>query len=135
MSYRACSGEAIIWRYQKNRLRVRTSIDAIRWLAFQACSFRGHDKSYDSMNQGNFLEMIKLIASYNEEVKAVVLGNAPKNAKYTSRQIQKEILDLMACNVQKAICNEIDDAKFCIIVNESRDKSREGANSTCCSFC
>jgi hypothetical protein len=106
---------------RKNRLCVRTSIDAICWLAFQACSFRGHDESDDSMNQGNFLEMIKLIASYNEEVKEVVLGNAPKNAKYTSGQIQKEILDLMACNVQKEICN----AKFCIIVDESRDESRK----------
>jgi hypothetical protein len=26
----------------------------------------------------------------------------------------------MACNVQKAICNEIGDAEFCIIVDESR---------------
>jgi chromosomal replication initiation ATPase DnaA len=64
--------------------------------------------------------VIKHIASYNEEVKVVVLGNAPKNAKYTSWQIQKEILDIMACNVQKAICNEIGDAEFCIIVDESR---------------
>jgi hypothetical protein len=46
-----------------------------------------------------------------------------RNAKYTSGQIQKEILDLMACNVQKSICNEIGDAKFCIVVDESRDKS------------
>jgi hypothetical protein len=110
---------------RKNRLRLRTSIDAIRWLAFQACSFRGHDESDDSMNQGNSLEMVKLIASYDEEVKAVVLGNAPQNAKYTSGQIQKEILDLMASNVQKAIHNEIGDAKFCIIVDESRDESRK----------
>jgi hypothetical protein len=63
---------------RKNRLRVRTSIDAICWLAFQACSFQGHDESHDSMNQGNFFEMIKLITSYNEEVKAVILCNALK---------------------------------------------------------
>ncbi|GJN08311.1 hypothetical protein PR202_ga26217 [Eleusine coracana subsp. coracana] len=63
--------------------------------------------------------MVKLLASYNEEVKAVVLGNAPQNAKYTSPTIQKEILDLLACNVQRAICNKIGNAKFCIIVDES----------------
>jgi len=39
--------------------------------------------------------MVKLLASYNEEVNAVVLDNAPQNAKYTSPQIQKEILDVM----------------------------------------
>ncbi|GJM87929.1 hypothetical protein PR202_ga03935 [Eleusine coracana subsp. coracana] len=69
--------------------------------------------------------MVKLLASYNEEVKAVVLGNAPQNAKYTSPTIQKEILDLLACNVQRAIRNEIGNAKFCIIVDESRDESRK----------
>jgi hypothetical protein len=69
--------------------------------------------------------MVKLLASYNDEVKAVVLENAPKNAKYTSAQIQQEILDLMACNVQKSIRNEIGDAKFCLVVDESRDESRK----------
>jgi hypothetical protein len=48
-----------------------------------------------------------------------------KNTKYTSGQIEKEILDLMACNVQKAICNEIGDAKFCIVVDKSKDQSRK----------
>ncbi|GJN08206.1 hypothetical protein PR202_ga26101 [Eleusine coracana subsp. coracana] len=109
----------------KNRLRLRASIDTVRWLAFQACPFRGHDESEDLKDQGNFLEIVKLLASYNEEVKAVVLGNAPQNAKYTSPTIQKEILDLLACNVQRAIHNEIGNAKFCIIVDESRDESRK----------
>jgi len=110
---------------RKNRLRLRASIDAIRWLAFQACPFRGHDESAASNNQSNFLEMVKLLASYDDEVKAVVLGNAPGNAKYTSPDIQKEILDLMASNVQSAIRDEIGDAKFCLIVDESRDESRK----------
>ncbi|KAJ1269938.1 hypothetical protein BS78_06G016400 [Paspalum vaginatum] len=109
---------------RRNRLRLRVSIDAVRWLAFQACAFRGHDESATSKNQGNFLEMVKLLAAYDDDVKAVVLGNAPRNAKYTSPKIQKEILDMMACNVQKAIRNEIGDAKFCLIVDESRDESR-----------
>jgi hypothetical protein len=107
-----------------NRLRLRTTIDVLRWLAFQACSFRGHDESASSKNQGNFLEMVKLIASYDEEVGAIVLGNAPGNAKYTSPIIQKEILNIMACDVQRSIRNEIGDAKFCLLVDESRDASR-----------
>ena len=110
---------------RKNRLRLRASIDAIRWLAFQACPFRGHDESAASNNQSNFLEMVKLLASYDDEVKAVVLANAPGNTNYTSPDIQKEILDLMASNVQSAIRDEIGDAKFCLIVDESRDESRK----------
>jgi hypothetical protein len=33
------------------RLRLKVSIDSIRWLTFQACAFRGHDESHDSSNQ------------------------------------------------------------------------------------
>jgi hypothetical protein len=55
----------------------------------------------------------------------VVLGNAPLNAKYTSPHIQKQILDLLACNVHRDISNEIGSAKFCLIVDESRNASRK----------
>lgn len=39
---------------------------------FQAFPFRGNDESEDSKNQGNFKEMIKLLASYNKDVQEVV---------------------------------------------------------------
>ncbi|XP_075675216.1 uncharacterized protein LOC142644512 [Castanea sativa] len=53
---------------------------------------------------------------------SVVLENAPRNAKYTSPTIQKEILHILASNVRNAIREEIGDAKFCILVDEARDK-------------
>ena len=43
--------------------------------------------------------MKELLASYNEQVGALVLGNAPQSAKYTSHQIQKEILHVFVRNV------------------------------------
>ncbi|KAL6660341.1 hypothetical protein ACP70R_001887 [Stipagrostis hirtigluma subsp. patula] len=108
----------------KNRLRLKTSIDAAKWLAFQACPFWGNDEGPDSKNQGNILELMKLLASYNNKVKAVVLGNAPGNAKYTSPHIQKELLHIIATNVQISIRREIGDAKFCLVVDEARDESK-----------
>nr|XP_025702624.1 zinc finger MYM-type protein 1-like [Arachis hypogaea] len=107
-----------------NRLRLKASIDTVKWLTFQACAFRGHDESHESQNRGNFLEMLKLLASYNKEVDAVVLDNAPQNAIYTSPSIQKEILHVFARKVQNEIRNEIGNAKFCLIVDEARDESR-----------
>ena len=68
--------------------------------------------------------MVKLIASYDEEIGAVVLGNAPGNAKYTSPTIQKELLGIIASKVQSEIRKEIGDAKFCLLVDESRDESK-----------
>ena len=55
------------------------SINAVRWLACQNCAFRGHDESMSSRNRGNFLELIKYASLYNDEVKKVVLKNAPGN--------------------------------------------------------
>lgn len=107
-----------------NRLRLKTSIDAIRWLTFQGCAFRGNDESLQSRNRGNFLELLEILSSYNKEVKDVVLQNAPKNACYTSPQIQKEILSIFASKVQGKIRSEIGDSKFCIIVDEARDESK-----------
>jgi hypothetical protein len=50
-------------------------------------------------NHGNFLEMMKLLALYNEQVGAFVLGNTLPNAKYTSHQIQKNILHVFFKNI------------------------------------
>ncbi|KAM6582276.1 hypothetical protein CsatB_009281 [Cannabis sativa] len=108
----------------KNRLQVRTSIDVVRWLAFQGCAFRGHDETLESKNRGNFLEMVKLLASYDENVKQVVLENAPKSAKYTSPKIQKEILEVLANKVRNKIREDVGNSKFCIIVDEARDESK-----------
>ncbi|XP_074342338.1 uncharacterized protein LOC141679863 [Apium graveolens] len=105
-------------------MRLKTSIDTIKWLTFQACAFGGHDESCNSKNQGNFLEMLKLLASYNPQVEEIILDKAPKNAKYTSPKIQKELLHVFARKVQDLICDEIDDAKYCLIVDESRDISK-----------
>ncbi|KAH9743238.1 TTF-type domain-containing protein [Citrus sinensis] len=85
---------------ENNRLRLKTTVEAIRYLAFQGCSFRGHDESKKSLNP-------------------------PKYASYISPNIQKEILHVFFMKVKKAIREEIGDAKFCLIVDESRDESKK----------
>ncbi|XP_050244292.1 uncharacterized protein LOC126692642 [Quercus robur] len=109
---------------ENNRSRLKTSIECARWLAFQACAFRGHDESLDSKNRGNFIELIKFTSTFNDKVASVILENAPGNAKYTSPTIQKEILHILASNVRNANREEIGDAKFCILVDEARDESK-----------
>ena len=65
------------------------------------------------------------MASYNKEVKDVVLENAPGNAKYTSHSVQQEILSIISRKVQRTIREEIGDRKFCIMVDEARDESKK----------
>ncbi|KAI9184981.1 hypothetical protein LWI28_003097 [Acer negundo] len=91
----------------------------------QGCAFRGHDESVNSTNRGNFIEMIKLQAKVNQEIAGIVLGNSPQNAKYTSPRIQKELLNILANKVRAKIREEIRDAKFCILVDETVDESNK----------
>ncbi|KAK9993340.1 hypothetical protein SO802_023043 [Lithocarpus litseifolius] len=84
---------------ENNWLRLKTSIECVRWLAFQTCAFRGHDESLDSKNRGNFIELIKFTSTFNDKVANVVLENASQNATYASPIIQKEILHILASNV------------------------------------
>ncbi|KAI5343314.1 hypothetical protein L3X38_011190 [Prunus dulcis] len=88
--------EKVIHKQPKDQilknLRLKATIESVQWLTFQACAFRGHDESIDSMNRGNFIELIKYTAQWNDKVAEVVLENAPRNAKYTAQSIQKQVL-------------------------------------------
>ncbi|CAN0891639.1 Zinc finger MYM-type protein 1 [Linum grandiflorum] len=110
---------------KKNIVRVNASIDAARWLSLQGLPFRGNDEGTNSRNRGNFIEFLKHTASCNKEVASVILENAPKNAKYTSPDIQKEIVHVLAKMVRRQIFEEIGDSKFSIIVDEASDESRK----------
>ncbi|XP_073135836.1 uncharacterized protein [Henckelia pumila] len=81
---------------QNNRLRLTATIESIQWLTLQACALRGHDESPASKNRGNFIEMIKFMGKMNESIGDIVLEKAPKNSKYTSPDIQKDILNLIS---------------------------------------
>jgi len=71
------------------------------------------------------MEMIRLIGRLNVNIDDVVLGNALKNAKYTSPTIQKEILHILTNKVRKNIYEEVRDAKFCIMIDEAKDASNK----------
>jgi len=63
-------------------IRLRTSIKAVRYLLNQGLAFRGHDESEESINKGNFRELLQLLADGNDKVKEAI-SKAPKNNKMT----------------------------------------------------
>ncbi|XP_047949207.1 zinc finger MYM-type protein 1-like [Salvia hispanica] len=89
----------------------------------QGLPFRGHDESEESLNQGNFLEFLKVISSCNEEIASVVLKNAPENLKLTSPDIQRDIINAFAVETTKAIVHDMGNEFFSILVDECRDVS------------
>ncbi|XP_059435181.1 uncharacterized protein LOC132168112 [Corylus avellana] len=99
------------------------------WLAFQGCPYRSHDETLDSKNRGNFLEKIKILASYNDNVVSVVLENAQKSAKYTSHTIQTEILQVIANTSELTLKNGISDvlSHRCLDIQNIRGQGYNGA--------
>ncbi|KDO40671.1 hypothetical protein CISIN_1g047049mg, partial [Citrus sinensis] len=108
-------------------------LQAVKWLAKQACAFRGHDEFIKSSNSGNFIEMIKYSAMMNKDIVEVVLENALGNAKYTSSNIQKELLNIIAnketsaSTLKKNICNVL--TRYNLLVEDLRGQGYNGASN------
>ncbi|XP_022893861.1 zinc finger MYM-type protein 1-like [Olea europaea var. sylvestris] len=105
------------------RIHLNASINCVRLLLRQGLSFRGHDESENSRNQGNFLEFLQWLCDHNKEIKDVCLSNAPENLQLTSPKIQKDIVSAIAFETLDVIMRDIGDRLFFILVDESRDVS------------
>jgi hypothetical protein len=75
-----------------------------------------------SINHENFLEILGLTILYNKHL-VQVTAKVPKNVTYTSPLVQKEIFHVFSTEVNEVIRDEIDDVKFCFIIDEARNES------------
>ncbi|XP_023756728.1 uncharacterized protein LOC111905268 [Lactuca sativa] len=109
---------------KNNRLRLKATIYVLHWCAFQGVAYRGHDEGTDSINKGNFRQMLKAISDFNTKMEELFRID-PKYASYISPSIQKEVLNLISTRARRMICAEIDGEKFCLVVDEARDQSNK----------
>ncbi|XP_020266437.1 uncharacterized protein LOC109841922 [Asparagus officinalis] len=65
-----------------------------------------------------------VLAMENDELLKAI-AKAPKNAKYTTNDIKKQILHVFSVRLKNAIREEVGVAKYCIIVDEARDESKK----------
>jgi hypothetical protein len=87
----------------------------------QGLAFRGHDEKKDSLNRGNFRELLAWLAGNFEEVNQVVLENAPQNRQMIDHKIQKQLIAACAHETTKFIIEELGDECFAILADESSD--------------
>ncbi|WVZ72986.1 hypothetical protein U9M48_021361 [Paspalum notatum var. saurae] len=97
------------------------SLECLRFLLRQGLAFRGHDESEESLNKGNFLELLNWLAGNFEEVNMVVLKNAPQNCKMTSPDIQHELINCCGQETTKLVTEDLDGDYFAILADESSD--------------
>jgi len=65
----------------ENREILKIIFDVLIYLARQNSAFRGHNESWSSKNQGNFLELLKLMSKHNALLKSHLskITNAKKS--------------------------------------------------------
>ena len=101
---------------------ILTSILAIVYLSKQNLAFRGHDESYISKNQGNFLELMKVIAKHNPTLQQHMIDSKFTKqgvATYLSPSIQNELIEILGKKVKQLIIDEIKEAKYFAIMLDS----------------
>ena len=74
-----------------NRKHLMTVLDVIVFCAKQEIPLRGDDESDQSLNKGNFLEMIEFLGKYDSNVTKRI-ESLPGNAKMLSPDIQNDCL-------------------------------------------
>ncbi len=93
----------------------------------QGLALRGHrdhqvnwkDENQRCSNEGNFIQLVRFRAETDLAL-ADHLDNSPRNATYTSKTIQNELVIVVGSTIQTEIINEVKSAKFFSIIADGR---------------
>lgn len=125
-------------RMEDNLAVVESLLSIVMLCGKQGLPLRGHrddciawDSEEDTVNQGNFLELVRFRAE-TDEVLRKHLTNSPRNARYTSKTIQNELINIIGSRIRASILEEIKQAKlFSVIADEVTDTSNLEQLSIC----
>jgi Domain of unknown function (DUF4371)/hAT family C-terminal dimerisation region len=110
---------------ERNRIALEKITTSLLFLGHQGLSFRGHEEMH-----GNFAQLLQLRAS-DSEILSSWLSSSARN-KWTSHDIQNEILQIMANNIVRAIVKRIHKNQFfAVIADESTDIAGKQQLSIC----
>ncbi|KMZ73174.1 hypothetical protein ZOSMA_151G00050 [Zostera marina] len=104
------------------RMRLTASLDAIRYLLNQGLPFRGHNESNESLNKGNFLELLEVFASRDENYKQAMI-TAPRNNLMRAPLIQSQLMAIASAETTRLILKDLNHDLFAVLIDESRDIS------------
>ena len=109
----------------ENREMLKIILSSIRFLGRQGLALRGRFKEADENNQAgevdsNFIQLLKLRAEDNPKL---LKWMEKSRDKFTSPDIQNEILSIMSLYIQREINSEISGKWFTIMVDETTDLS------------
>lgn len=122
-------------RIEENRAVLKRLLDIIMFLAKQNLALRGHDESENSDNKGNFLELVELVAKY-DQVLYKHLSQSKEKEKYLSATIQNDFIEALRSVVNDSIINDVmKSGVFSVIIDETTDAAHREQVSFTLRFC
>ena len=107
-----------------NRHFLKTIAEVVLLCGRQDLALRGHRQSQTHLNKGNFAALVTLVGNHDSVVQDR-LQNGPKNATYTSPEVQKELLHIMGTMIRNIVCSNVKEAGvFSLLADESKDRSK-----------
>ena len=111
-------------KVKENREILKVFINATCFLAKQELAFRGNDESANSLNRGNYVELIYTLAE-NDERLARHLETSTVFSGLSNR-IQNDLIEAVAEVIRSGIRKDIDEASFVAIeVDETTDVTQK----------
>ena len=91
-------------------------------------ALRGHrddkivwsDISDEHPNEGNFVQLVRFRAE-TDLILAQILVNSPRNARYTSKTIQNELVRVIGSSIRNDLVEEVKRATFSVIADKVTD--------------
>jgi hypothetical protein len=97
-------------------------IACVIFLGQKELPFRGHDEGKESLNRGNYHELLSLLSNYDADLRNYLATATVFTG--TSGKIQNDILNAVADVLNDAIKKEIDQTNFvAVMVDETTDFS------------
>ena len=108
----------------RNTKVIKSLLKCVAFCGKQGLSLRGHrddSTASESINTGNFIELVQFRAE-NDDVLRTYLETAPRNALYTSKTIQNEMISVIGSAIKDELIQEVKAAKFfSILADEVTD--------------
>ncbi|KAG9283252.1 hypothetical protein AMEX_G2003 [Astyanax mexicanus] len=108
---------------QRNRYYLSAIIDVVEFLAVNQLPFRGDHDAYSGMNEdgcGLFLSLFEFSLRKDAEL-ARISKTIPRNATYTSHDIQNNLIDVMSALVKEHIVKEVGESFYTLKADGTRD--------------
>lgn len=110
-----------IQEVKENRQHIYFLLKASLYLSKQGLAFRGHNEKEDSINKGNFIEILE---TFGDEKLKTKLNT--RYGHYTSHEYQNDLISVIAKCTKENILKKISNLRaYSILVDETKDASKK----------